>query len=351
MSKTMKAVVFDGQNNVELKNVPVPQLQNDTDVIVKVELSTICGTDVHIKNGALPVDAGRILGHEFVGVVEEVGSRVTTLKAGDRVAANCITSCGECYYCQHGYVNHCENGGWIFGYQIDGCQAEYVRVPYADRGLFKIPESMSYKDALFVGDILSTGYFGAERGDIEPGDTVVVLGAGPVGMCAMASAQLFGPARVIAVDTVDSRLNTAVNESVADIAFNPLKDDVEKEILALTSGRGADVVIEAAGVKPTFDLSWKLARPNGTVSIIALFSESQILPLETMGGKNLTIRTGWVDATHMDELLALVETKKIDLNFLATHEAPLDQVLDGYKVFGNKEDNCLKWLVTPSTSV
>lgn len=346
--KTMHALVFHGPNDIRLEEVETPKIIDDHDVIVKVGLSTICGSDIHIATGPLPgVKEGTILGHEFVGEIVEVGAAVKKFKVGDKVAANCVTSCGECYYCKKGYINHCENGGWIFGYKINGCQAEYIRVPYAEKGLYKIPETVSYKDALFVGDILSTGYFGAERGDIKPGDTVVVIGSGPVGMCAMVCAKLFGPAMIIAVDTVDSRLEVAQKEGIADLTINSMKEDVVEKVMSLTEGRGADVVIEAAGVKATFDLSWKVARPNGTVSIVALYSQTQELPLQEMAGKNLTIRTGWVDSVHMEELLKLIESGRINTNFLATHEAPLNDIVEGYDVFGNKKDNCLKWIVTP----
>lgn len=347
MQATMKAAVYTRAEGITLQDVPCPKLQSEKDVIIKVELSTICGTDIHIQHGALPVDDGLIIGHEFVGEIVEVGSEVHKMHVGDHVAANCITSCGECYYCKHGYTNHCEHGGWIFGYKIDGCQAEYIRVPYADQTLFRIPEGVSYKDVLFVGDILSTGYFGAKRGEIQPGDTVVVIGGGPVGMCAMASARLFGAASIIAVDTIDSRLQAAVDNGVADVALNSRNVDVIEAVKKMTEGRGADVVIEAAGVKATFDLSWQVARPNAVVSIVALYSEAQELPLQTMAGKNLTIKSGWVDSVNMGELIQLIANKKLNMNFLATHEAPLNDILKGYEVFGKRQENCLKWVVTP----
>lgn len=343
----MKALVYTKKDGISLKDVPVPQLLTPTDAIVKVDFSTICGSDIHIAHGGLPVKDGLVIGHEFVGTVVEVGDAVKKLQTGDMVAANCITTCGECYYCRHGYTNHCENGGWMFGYTIDGCQAEYVRVPYADNGLYKIPSDVPERSLLFVGDILSTGFFGAERGDIRPGDTVVVIGGGPVGMCTMASARLFGPSNIIAIDTVDSRLEMAKNEGIADVTINSAKTDPIEVVHSLTNGRGADVVIECAGVKPTFDLSWQIARPNGTVSIVALYGQEQTLPLQIMAGKNLTIRSGWVDSIHMEELINLIKNKKLNMDFLITHEAPLNDIVKGYDVFGNKKDNCIKWLVTP----
>lgn len=347
MKETMKAAIYTKEKGMHIADVPTPKIVNDTDVIIKVTYSTICGSDIHISHGVYPVEDGTVIGHEFVGEIVEVGSAVKKFKVGDNVAANCISSCGECYYCKHGFTNHCENGGWLFGYKIDGCQAEYVRAPYADNTLYKISENVDPRRVLFVGDILSTGYFGAERGRIQPGDVVVVLGSGPVGLCAMASARLFGPSKIIAVDTVDYRIEAALKEGVADMVLNPLKDDVDAAVKAVTNGRGADVVIECAGVKATFDMSWQIARPNGTVSILALYGESQELPLNIMGGKNLTITSGWVDSIHCEELIALIEAGKLNTDFLITHQAPLNDILKGYDVFGNKKDNVLKWVVTP----
>lgn len=346
--KMMKAGIYSKEKgDIILADVPVPQIKKDTDVIIKVTYSTICGTDIHIQHGVYPVDDGLVIGHEFVGEIVEVGSAVKNFKVGDKVAANCITTCGECWYCKHGYTNHCEDGGWIFGYKIDGCQAEYVLAPYADNSLYLIPEGMPEEKFLFVGDILSTGYFGAERGEIKPGDVVVVIGSGPVGLCAMTSARLFGPSLIVAIDPVQSRLDAAKDAGAADIIINPLNEDPIEIVKGLTNGRGADVSIECAGVKATFDMSWQIVRPNGHVSIVALYGETQDLPLQVMANKNLTIRTGWVDSTHCDELISLIARGVIDTDFLITHKAPLNDLLKGYDIFGNKKDNCLKWVVTP----
>lgn len=344
---TMKALTYTAAEGIALKEVPTPQIQEPTDAILRVDLATICGSDLHIATGHLPVEDGLIIGHEFVGTVVETGSACSKVKPGDVVAANCITTCGECYYCQHGYYNHCEKGGWLFGYKIDGGQAEYVRVPYADNGLHKVSPETDLRKVLFVGDIVSTGFFGAERADIKAGDVVVVIGAGPVGMCAMNAARLFGPSKIIAIDTVDSRLDLAKAQGIADLTINSLTEDPLAIVAALTDGRGADAVIECAGVKPTFDLSWQIARPNGTVSVVALYSAPQVLPLETMAGKNLTIRSGWLDSTHIPELIALIESGKLNTDFLITHEAPLNEIETGYDIFGNKKDNCIKWVITP----
>lgn len=347
MKDTMKAVVYTKAEGVHLADVPTPKIQKSTDAIVKVNLSTICGSDIHINNGVYPVEDGLIIGHEFVGEVVETGEDVRDFKVGDRVAVSCITSCGECYYCKHGYINHCEHGGWIFGYKIDGCQAEYVRVPYADNGMYHIPEQLSDESVLLVGDILSTGYFGAERGDIQEGDVVVVIGSGPVGMCAMASARLFKPSKIIAVDTIDSRLEAALKGGVCDVIVNSAKGDPIEVAKSLTDGRGADVAIECAGVGPTFDMAWQIVRANGHVSIVALHGKPVELPLNKMGNKNLTIRSGWVDAVHIKELIDYIASGEINLEFLLTHRAPLNDIIKGYDVFGNKKDNCIKWVVTP----
>lgn len=256
MANTMKAFVYHGPEKMSLDQVPKPTIIKPTDAIVKVTTSTICGTDKHIRHGGMPeVEPGRIIGHEFCGIVEEVGSSVNKFKKGDRVAVSCVTQCMDCYYCRRGMYSQCTTGSWIFGYMIDGCQADYVRVPYADSGMYIIPDSLTDEDVLFVGDILSTGYFGAENGNIQPGDTVAVFGSGPVGMCAMATARLWGPARIVAVDIDDSRLEFAKKNGWADYALNPQKVDVVQALKDMTGGRGADVTIEANGFEPTFKLS------------------------------------------------------------------------------------------------
>lgn len=280
---TMKAFVYHGPEKMSLDIVPKPKIQKPTDAIVKVTTSTICGTDKHIRHGGLPeVEPGRIIGHEFCGIVEEVGPAVTRFKPGDRVAVSCVTQCMECYYCRRGMYSQCVDGSWIFGYMIDGCQADYVRVPYADSGMHLIPEELEDEDVLFVGDILSTGYFGAENGKIQPGDTVAVFGSGPVGMCAMATARLFGPATIVAVDIDDSRLEFAKKNGWADVGLNPNKVDVPQALRDMTEGRGADVTIEANGFEPTFKGAINSVRPGGTVSIIGVFEKPQIVEMNKL---------------------------------------------------------------------
>ena len=339
----MKALICHKNGSIELVEKEIPKIQNDRDAVVKVTLSSICTSDLHIMRGVVPRAVPEtVLGHEFVGEVVEVGPAVKNLKKGDRVAANCETFCGECFFCRHGFINNCEKGGWELGCRIDGCQAEFVRVPFADTGLTKIPENVSYERALFVGDILSSGYFGAEMCEIKNGDTVAVIGAGPVGLCAMMCAKYLGAGKIIAIDVDVSRLEIAKNQKLADFVFNPLDCDVEKEVKNLTENRGADGVIECAGAKDTFEMSWKIARPNAIVGVVAMYEENQILPLPQMYGKNLTFKTGGVDAVHCAKLLEMISNGLISTDFLITHKVSLENIKSGYEIFENKQNYCLK---------
>ena len=346
--QTMKALVYHGNGTLELMERPVPKLKEDTDAIVRVTLSTICTSDLHILRGAVPrAKPETILGHEFVGEIVETGSAVKGLRPGMRVAANCITFCGECYFCRKGFINNCEQGGWELGCRIDGCQAEYVRVPYADMGVTPIPEGVTVEKALFVGDILSSGYFGAQLCKIVPGDTVAVIGAGPVGLCTMQCARLFGAAKVLAFDVDASRLKLALDLGLADDGCNPNLCHVEEFVYGHTLGRGADGVIEAAGTPQSFEMAWKIARPNAVVALVAMYEQPQVLPLPEMYGKNLIFKTGGVDAIHCDTLLRLIDAGRLNTDFLITHRAPLNDILQGYHVFENRLDGCIKWVVTP----
>lgn len=348
MSSTMKALVYRGPEKIGLEDVPVPHIIEPDDAIVRVTTSTICGTDIHIWHGGMPeVQAPRVIGHEFVGEVVEVGPNVRNAKVGDKVAVSCVTQCGECFYCVRGMYSHCTTGSWIFGYMIDGCQAEYVRVPHANLGMFSIPEGLTEEDVLFVGDILSTGYFGAENAKIEPGDTVAVMGCGPVGMCAMTTARLWGPSRIIAVDINQDRLNVALKQGIADIGLNPLNVNVPEAIKELTGGLGADRTLEANGATPTYQLALDCVRPGGNVSLIGVFEKPQELAMNKLWIKNINISMGLVNANRIPQLLKLIKAGKINTNFLITHRAPLNDIVKGYDVFGNKKDNCLKWVVTP----
>ena len=346
--ETMKAVVYRGNGDVALEERPVPVIKEDTDVIVKVTCTTICSSDIHIKHGTVPrAKENTILGHEFTGEIVEAGSAVKKFKAGDRVSVNVETFCGECYYCKRGYVNNCVHGGWELGCRIDGGQAEYARIPLADQGLTLIPDGVTDEQALFNGDILATGYWAASIAELKPADTVVVVGAGPTGLCTLMSAKLYSPEKVIAIDTSDERLALAKEQGLADIIINPLKENAEEVVLRETEGRGADRVFEVAGGKDTFDLSWKIARPNGIVVLVALYPEAQTLPLHLMYGKNLTFKTGGVDASACDDIMKLVASGKLDTSCLITHRSSLDDIMDGYRIFENKEDGVIKWVVTP----
>ena len=348
MRETMMALVCHAGGEIRLEERPVPVLQEEGDAIVRVTLSTICTSDLHIRNGAVPrARPDTVLGHEFVGEVVRVGQGVKRLCPGDRVAANCITFCGDCWFCRRGYIKNCERGGWELGCRIDGCQAEFVRVPFADQGLTRLPDQVTDKNALFLGDILASGYFGAELCEIKPGDTVAVIGAGPVGLCTMQCAKLFGAAKVIALDIREERLALARRNAGADAVCNPLEEDPAKAVAAFTDGRLADAVIEAAGGDDTFQTAWKIARPNAVIALVAMYESPQALPLPQMYGKNLIFKTGGVDAVHGEELMRLLEAGRISTDFLITQEAPLNEILEGYRVFENRLDGCIKWAVTP----
>ena len=363
----MKALVYDknSKSKISLCEKENPKIINPKDAIVEVTLSSICTSDLHIINGMVPrANNNIILGHEFVGKIVEIGSDIKNLKVGDRVSANCETFCGECYFCKKGYINNCEKGGWELGCRIDGCQAQYVRVPFAEMGLTKIPDNVSDRNALFVGDILSSGYFGAEMCEIKPDDTIAVIGSGPVGMCSMICAKIPGAKTIIAIDINEKRLNIAKENNLADYYLNPKTCDIEKEIKAITQNKGADGVIEAAGFsnykntqanhnftpsKPydykndsTLELAWKIARPNAIIGVVAMYEENQVLPLPLMYGKNLTFKTGGVDAIHCEKLLKLISEGKINTDFLITQTFKLENILEAYELFKTQKDSCLK---------
>ncbi|MBS4760594.1 MAG: alcohol dehydrogenase catalytic domain-containing protein [Clostridium sp.] len=339
----MKALVYENNGSIKLTERPIPVIKDSRDAIVKVKLSSICTSDLHIINGAVPkAEKGIILGHEFVGEIVETGTKISTLKPGDRVSANCETFCGECFFCKRGFINNCINGGWKIGCSIDGCQAEYIRVPFADTGLTKIPENITYENALFTGDILSSGYFGAELCEIKEGDTIAVLGAGPVGLCAMQCARLFGAKKIIAIDINEKRLEIAKQKCKADITINPLKENCEEIVKKETNTFGADGVIEAAGSNKTFQLAWQIARPNAIVAVVAMYEENQILPLPEMYGKNLIFKTGGVDAIHCKKLLEYISEGKLNTDFLISKTIKIDEIIDGYRIFSEDKNEILK---------
>lgn len=346
----MKAVVYKGKGILALEERPVPRILDEKDAIVKVTLTTICSSDIHIKHGAVPKAVpGTILGHEFVGEVVETGSGVRKVKAGDRVSVNVETFCGECFFCKRGFVNNCQDpqGGWALGCRIDGGQAEYVRVPYADNGLTVIPDGVADEQALFNGDILSTGYWAADIGKIRPGDTVAVIGAGPTGLCTMACARLYTPARILAIDTDPYRLDLAKKKGLADVTLIPGEGDLPEKVRDLTEGRGADVVLEVAGGEDTFQTAWQIARPNAVVVVVAMYEVPQTLPLPDMYGKNLTFRTGGVDGRYGQEIRDLTARGKLDVSFLITHRCRLDEIMDAYEIFEHKKEHVIKFAVKP----
>ena len=346
----MKAVIYEEKGKLSLGERPVPRILEKTDAIVRVTLASICTSDLHIKHGAvLKAKPGVVVGHEMVGVVESVGDGVKKFRPGDRVTVNVETFCGECFFCKRGYVNNCtnENGGWALGCRIDGGQAEYVRVPMADQGLNHIPEELEDRQVLFVGDILSTGYWAAKLGEIKQEDTVVVLGAGPTGMCAMMCAKLYNPRHIVAVDLDEERLKLAKQEGWADVTVQPEKEDLFQIAADLTDGRGADVVLEVAGGQDTFQTAWQVARPNGIVYVIAVYGEAKSLPFPEMYGKNLTFKTGGVDACDCERIIELIAEGKLDTTKLITHEVTLENVMEGYRIFENKEDGVIKVAVRP----
>ena len=343
----MKALIWNKSGKIEIVDKKFPEITEPTDAIVKVTMSSICTSDLHIIQGCVPnAVPNTVLGHEFVGEVTSIGSEVKNISPGDRVSANCETFCGECFFCKRGYINNCTTGGWKLGCSIDGCQAEYVRIPFADTGLTKIPDNVSYSNALFAGDILSSGYFGAEMCEIKQNDTIAVIGCGPVGLCAMQCARLLGAGKIIALDIDGSRLRIAKENNLADITINPQVEDAEKIIFNITK-YGADGVIEAAGTDETFTLAWTIARPNAVVAIVAMYENNQILPLPQMYGKNLIFKTGGVDAIHCKKLLEYISQGKLNTDLLISKEVPLNNIIEAYHEFEAKKEGMLKIAVTP----
>jgi len=350
----MKALVFDGPGKKSWTEVPDPSLQNPTDAIVRVDTTTICGTDLHILKGDVPaVQSGRILGHEGVGTVVATGSSVTGLSAGDRVIISCIKSCGHCISCRTGLYSHChgEEGasgiGWIFGHLIDGTQAEYVRVPYADNSLHKLPEGVTDEQAVMLSDILPTGFeIGVQYGRVKPGDTVVVVGAGPVGLAAIATAGLYGAASVIALDLDEHRLQQALDFG-ATTAIPSRSSDWKEQVLALTDGLGADVAIEAVGIPETFEMAVELVRPGGNVANVGVHGRSVELHVENLWIQNINISMGLVNANTTPMLLKLVAQHRIPAEKFATHHFPLTEIVDAYDTFSRAaETKALKVVLT-----
>lgn len=343
----MLAYSYVDKGRFALIEKPKPEIVDARDAIVRVTLSSICTSDLHIKHGSVPrAVPGITVGHEMVGVVEAVGSGVTSVRRGDRVAVNVETFCGECFFCRHGYVNNCTdpNGGWALGCRIDGGQAEYVRVPYADQGLSPIPGNVSDEQALFVGDILATGFWAARISEIAEDDTVLIIGAGPTGLCALQCVMLKRPKRIIVCEKTEERAAFVRVHYPEVLVTAP--DNCKDYVLDNSENGGADVVLEVAGGDDTFRLAWDCARPNAIVTIVALYDRPQVLPLPDMYGKNLTFKMGGVDGCDCNEILGLIAEGKIDTTPLITHKFPLSRIEEAYRIFESKSDGVIKIAVT-----
>ncbi|CEO87417.1 MAG TPA: Zn-dependent alcohol dehydrogenase [Syntrophaceticus sp.] len=353
LQRTMKALLWKEDKGIDIVDAPVPKITKPTDAIVRVTLSTICASDIHIVGGHTYVQPPQIIGHEFCGEVVELGSAVTKFNVGDKVAVSCLPFCGDCYFCQRGLHFQClDPDCTCFGtnmgeLKLDGCQAEYIRVPHSANTMYKIPDGFTEEDMLFVGDILSTGYFATEKGNIQPGDTVLIIGAGPVGMCAAITTKLWGPSKIIISDRVQSRLDVCLKEGIVDFALNPDEVDVTEKCRELTDGLGPDVVLECIGLEPTLVQACQAVRMGGNVVTIGVYEGPVTLPMADIWFKNISISMGFVPMNRMPELIKLIQGGRINTKFLMTHRAPLNDIVKGYDVFGNKKDNCLKWVVTP----
>lgn len=339
----MKAYTYINKGEFALIDKPKPTIIEPTDAIVRVTLGSICSSDLHIKHGSVPrAVPGITVGHEMVGIVEQLGAEVKGVNVGDRVTVNVETFCGECFYCKHGYVNNCTSphGGWALGCRIDGGQTEYVRVPLAEQGLNRIPDSVSDEQALFVGDVLATGFWAARISEITEEDTVLIIGAGPTGICTLLCVMLKQPKRIIVCEQSEERHNFVKQHYPNVLLTTP--DECEDFVKNNSDHGGADRVLEVAGGKDTFQLAWRTARPNAIVTVVALYNEAQTLPLPDMYGKNLTFKTGGVDGCDCEEVLQLIEEGKIDTTPLITHRFPLSRTAEAYSLFENKEDGVIK---------
>jgi alcohol dehydrogenase len=344
----MKALTYLGPGEKDVMEKPKPKIEKETDAIVKITKTTICGTDLHILKGDVPtVEEGRILGHEGVGIIEEVGSAVKNFKKGDRVLISCITSCGRCENCKKGLYAHCEDGGWILGHLIDGTQAEYVRIPYADTSLYPIPEGVDEEALVMLSDILPTGFeIGVLNGKVQPGQTVAIIGAGPVGMAALLTAQFYSPAEVIMVDLDDNRLEVA-KKFGATQAVNSSDGKAIEKIMELTDGKGVDVAMEAVGIRATFDICQEIVKPGGHIANIGVHGKSVEFHIEKLWIRNITLTTGLVNTTSTPMLLKTVESKKLKPEQLITHRFAFSDIMKAYEVFGNAaKEKALKVIIS-----
>ena len=330
----MKGLVYHGPGKKTWEEKPKPIIQQSTDAIVRITKTTICGTDLHILKGDVPeVTEGRILGHEGVGVIEEAGSAVSGFKKGDKVIISCITSCGKCEYCKRGIYSHCESGGWILGHLIDGTQAEYVRIPYADNSLHHIPDGSDEEALVMLSDILPTGFeIGVLNGQVKPGCTVAIVGGGPIGLAALLTAQFYAPAEIIMIDPDENRLETA-KKFGATHTINNSKENPIEIVKQLTNNRGVDTAIEAVGIPETFELCQNLVAPGGVIANVGVHGKSVTLHLETLWIKNITITTGLVNTVTTPMLLKTVQSKNLNAKQLITHHFKLNDIISAYDTF------------------
>jgi alcohol dehydrogenase len=349
----LKALVYHGPGKKSWEEKPKPVILEPSDAILKVLKTTICGTDLHIMKGDVPaVTDGRILGHEGVGIIEEAGSSVTRFKKGDHVLISCITSCGKCEYCRRAIYSHCVNGGWILGNLIDGTQAEYVRIPYADNSLYSIPAGADEEALVMLSDILPTGFeCGVLNGKVKPGDTIAIVGAGPIGMAALLTAQFYSPSEIIMIDLDDNRLKIAKTFGATHI-INSGNEDAVKKVKKLTDDTGVDVAIEAVGVPETFELCQEIVNTGGHIANIGVHGKSTILHLETLWSKNITITTGLVDTFSTPMLFKNVQSGKLNPKKLITHHYKLEQIIQAYDTFEHaSKEKALKIILTNQESV
>jgi alcohol dehydrogenase len=331
---TMKAFVYQGPGKKAVADRPKPAIAAPTDAIVKITKTTICGTDLHILKGDVATcEPGRILGHEGVGVIDSIGAAVTAFKVGDRVLISCITSCGKCEYCRKQIYSHCTTGGWILGNKIDGTQAEFVRIPYADTSLYPIPQGADEEALVMLSDILPTGFeCGVLNGKVQPGNSVAIVGSGPVGLAALLTAQFYAPADIIMIDLDDNRLEVAKRFGATQ-TVNSTDGNAVETVMKMTGGRGVDTAIEAVGIPATFEMCEKIIAPGGTIANIGVHGTKVALHLELLWDRNITITTRLVDAVSTPMLLSIVRSNKIDAKLLITHRFKFDRILDAYDTF------------------
>jgi alcohol dehydrogenase len=349
----MKALVYHGPGQRGWDDVDDPTIIDPTDIVVRIDTSTICGSDLHILKGDVPeTTPGTVLGHEAVGTVQEIGAGVSTVAVGDRVLLSCISACGHCCYCKEARYGQClGGGGWVFGHVIDGLQAEYARVPFADNSVFKVPEGLTDEQVLFLADILPTAYeVGVLNAKISPGDIVAIVGAGPIGLAAMLTAQLFTPGRIVAIDLADRRLESA-GKFGADTTINNGREDALAQIMELTDGLGADVALEAVGLSDTFELACELIRPGGRVANIGVHGHPATLHLEKLWTRDVTVTTGLVDTNTIPRLMKLVGDGRLDPTVFATHHFALEDTMSAYDTFADASNTAALKVVLEGSEV